>query len=317
MICFLSALLLCKTVFACLSNGLAGSCGCTTCPCGQTPYMAPVAYPASSPSFSAFSVQQQPSYIQTHQDRTVDYSLNSPIAYAKSQEGYGAPPPIPSASAPSSSYIPAPTFVMSPHLTQHQTSHQKQSDQHPKDTPVAIAPAEYEVTSRMTDEQTETYTVVSTKPVFGYSMAPMTQTSGYSAGGQIQVSSSNHVSEKDEYLAVFREEPSSGQTNKNFVTYYNQECTGFILGKSSGETIDSATRKCALLGCSAANAMAEGNGSYQVEFLRDVKGRQNKKYHYCMSLGTVPLRSIRNTKSEEDKNEPVRQLRATIFRNKH
>ncbi|GMR50982.1 hypothetical protein PMAYCL1PPCAC_21177, partial [Pristionchus mayeri] len=90
-----------------------------------------------------------------------------------------------------------------------------------------------------------------------------------------------------------------------FITYYNQQCSGEILGSSRGETVASASEKCARLNCQAANARATGDGKYDIVFLRTVHVRANKKGIYCVSSVKIPLKAansrvFRNPKSTTD-----------------
>ncbi|KAF8366976.1 hypothetical protein PRIPAC_84805 [Pristionchus pacificus] len=76
-----------------------------------------------------------------------------------------------------------------------------------------------------------------------------------------------------------------------YITYYNQQCSGEILGSSRGETVASASEKCARLNCQAANARATGDGKYDIVFLRTVHVRSNKKGIYCVSSVKIPLKA--------------------------
>ncbi|GMS98406.1 hypothetical protein PENTCL1PPCAC_20581, partial [Pristionchus entomophagus] len=76
-----------------------------------------------------------------------------------------------------------------------------------------------------------------------------------------------------------------------YITYYNQQCSGEILGSSRGETVASASEKCARLNCQAANARATGDGKYDIVFLRTVHVRANKKGIYCVSSVKIPLKA--------------------------
>lgn len=61
---------------------------------------------------------------------------------------------------------------------------------------------------------------------------------------------------------------------------------GKVLGEAHNESIVSAARKCALLDCNAANAVAVGDGHYNVVFLKYVEGRVQRPGTYCIS-GTI------------------------------
>ncbi|GMT26319.1 hypothetical protein PFISCL1PPCAC_17616, partial [Pristionchus fissidentatus] len=87
------------------------------------------------------------------------------------------------------------------------------------------------------------------------------------------------------------EVPEKSTLPPPYITYYNQQCSGEILGSSHGETVASASEKCARLNCQAANARATGDGKYDIVFLRTVHVRSNKRGIYCVSSIKIPLKN--------------------------
>uniref|UniRef100_A0A1I8ASH5 Ground-like domain-containing protein n=1 Tax=Steinernema glaseri TaxID=37863 RepID=A0A1I8ASH5_9BILA len=105
-----------------------------------------------------------------------------------------------------------------------------------------------------------------------------------------------------EYAAVLKEQEEEEKVDFNYMTYYNQVCTGETLGTSDNETTASAAERCALMDCAAANARPQGNGRYEVVFLRTVDGRLNQQGTYCVSGTSVPLRE--NVRADTNATSP-------------
>uniref|UniRef100_A0A8R1DFF1 Uncharacterized protein n=1 Tax=Caenorhabditis japonica TaxID=281687 RepID=A0A8R1DFF1_CAEJA len=109
---------------------------------------------------------------------------------------------------------------------------------------------------------------------------------------QIQVAPSSAATE-DTYLPGPAEKEKEQHSMAQLNTYYNQMCTGDKIATGEKETINSATKKCELLKCVAANAQPDSNGSYTVTYLKTATSRSNSKGNYCLSMIKLPAKSKR------------------------
>uniref|UniRef100_A0A158P9J9 Hillarin n=1 Tax=Angiostrongylus cantonensis TaxID=6313 RepID=A0A158P9J9_ANGCA len=105
---------------------------------------------------------------------------------------------------------------------------------------------------------------------------------------QIQVASSNVISEADQYIENYK----SAEAKPLFITYYNQECSGVMVSMSEGSSIMAATEECLRVGCQAINTRIKTEGIYTFVYLATTWGRSNKKGVYCMSVKEIPMGKI-------------------------
>ncbi|KAK0424343.1 hypothetical protein QR680_008621 [Steinernema hermaphroditum] len=107
-----------------------------------------------------------------------------------------------------------------------------------------------------------------------------------------------------EYAAILKEQEEEEKVDFNYMTYYNQARRTSQL---PNETTASAAEKCALMECAAANARPQGNGRYEVVFLKTVDGRLNQQGTYCVS-GIAKPKSLdaQETLSDAEMNAATR-----------
>ncbi|EGT47768.1 hypothetical protein CAEBREN_29734 [Caenorhabditis brenneri] len=132
---------------------------------------------------------------------------------------------------------------------------------------------------------------------------------------QIQVAPSS-ASTEDTYLPGPPEKEINNAT-RTLSTYYNQLCTGDKITVGEKETISSATKKCELLKCVAANAMPDSHGSYTVTYLRNATSRSNSKGNYCLSMKELPVKSKRVIRKFDEmmtSEESTNAVRRKIFK---
>lgn len=134
---------------------------------------------------------------------------------------------------------------------------------------------------------------------------------------QIQVAPSSASSE-DTYLPG-PPEKELGNATKTLSTYYNQMCAGDTIVVGEKETIGSATKKCELLDCVAANAQPDSHGSYTVTYLSSATSRSNSKGNYCLSSKELPIKSKRVIRKFDDEKmtseeESTNAVRMKIFK---
>ncbi|KAF1768510.1 hypothetical protein GCK72_000322 [Caenorhabditis remanei] len=132
---------------------------------------------------------------------------------------------------------------------------------------------------------------------------------------QIQVAPSSAATE-DTYLPGPPEKETTNAT-RSLSTYYNQMCTGEKITVGEKETISSATKKCELLKCVAANAQPDSHGSYTVTYLSTASSRSNSKGNYCLSMKELPVKSKRVIRKFDEmmtSEESTNAVRRKIFK---
>ncbi|PIC50918.1 hypothetical protein B9Z55_001631 [Caenorhabditis nigoni] len=132
---------------------------------------------------------------------------------------------------------------------------------------------------------------------------------------QIQVDPSS-ASTEDTYLPGPPEKEPTNAT-RTLSTYYNQMCTGEKITVGEKETIGSATKKCELLKCVAANAQPDSHGSYTVTYLSTASSRSNSKGNYCLSTKELPVKSKRVIRKFDEmitSEESTNAVRRKIFK---
>ncbi|PAV79988.1 hypothetical protein WR25_07704 [Diploscapter pachys] len=170
----------------------------------------------------------------------------------------------------------------------------------PIEAPPTLTPSQMETT--LDNYKAAVASVNSSSNEIGDAIIRSIESDITNAESQIQVESSPVASESEQtYLSIAREPVI--EESPPFVTYYNQDCLGSVLASSSGETILSASKKCRLLGCTAANAKADGKGTYSITFLKTTHGRINKHGHYCLSYRRfLPYMAMANRSSVSNAN---------------
>ncbi|CAD6184318.1 unnamed protein product [Caenorhabditis auriculariae] len=295
--------LLIPVALSCLPGGIGSNCGCSQCPCGtsspslnygahyQPSYAAPIPGPnLAAPSsyqghYASPVLQQDLGNRSPSGSRLVnpDYYGRAPLSFPGETPQY---PPVPSSNH-ISSFTTAPTQEVAVYAEQMTLSH-------------TSLPASDDVTPKNPFLSNTNDSLQN---------APRIQ--------QIEVSPSQATSSEDSYGASPPSRHHSGVNGtKTYTTYYNQVCTGEWMAKAEKETILSATKKCAVLGCVAANALPDSFGTYTVNFLSTGTGRINRKGYYCLSSKRQLMKSRKVIKrfEELDATEKTERVRRLLWR---
>ncbi|CAB3407104.1 unnamed protein product [Caenorhabditis bovis] len=110
---------------------------------------------------------------------------------------------------------------------------------------------------------------------------------------QIEVEPSSAIIAEDPYASDKPAAASEPNGNIKLVTYYNQYCAGEKMAVGTKETMGSATKKCEMLKCVAANVVTDSDGTYTVSYLKTAKSRSNRKGNYCLSSKELPVKGKR------------------------
>ncbi|TKR93188.1 hypothetical protein L596_007689 [Steinernema carpocapsae] len=288
---------------------------CATGGCGYpvaAPAQAPISYSGTYGSYvpppppPLPQVQNQyPTLIQPNYQQQISYNSieQQPYVDQTAKVGYVKPLPIPQ---PQVSYLPAPPPAQTPEPSQYLPEYESipsanvepsyvESKENYKpnykpeeevfkagrlDNYGTVPEYHVKVTESVYDTEVSTEEYLYTTPAT--KIIEYTEPAIYTAAIPEATS--------QEYAAVLKEREEEEKVDFNYMTYYNQVCTGETLGTSKNETTASAAEKCAVMECAAANARPQGNGRYEVVFLKSVDGRLNQQGTYCVSGINVPLR---------------------------